>query len=218
MAVVIPTVLATTSDEYAPMLARAESLSQRVHVDICDGQFADTQTVNLAQVQVGPNTQLDLHLMVQDPVNQLETALSLKPNLIIFHAEASGDIAGSMAHVRELGTKAGIALLPGTPVESTRQLIETADHVLVFTGQLGHNGGQFQIDQLTKAADVRKIKPEVEISVDGGVSDQNAALIVLQSIDVLYSGAFLQQAEDPQAAYDAINRQLGATSDRYTGA
>jgi ribulose-phosphate 3-epimerase len=213
VAIVVPTVLAITPDEYGAMLARAEALSARVHVDICDGRFADAVTIGLAQVQVGAATQLDLHLMLEDPVSQLETALSLKPNLIIFHAEAAGDLTAAMTQVRELGVKAGLGLLPQTTAESVGPLIEQADHVMIFTGLLGHNGGQFQTDQLTKAADVRAINPKAELSVDGGVSDQNAALIVLQDIDVLYTGSFLHQAEDPQAAFDSINHQIGATSD-----
>lgn len=218
MAIVVPTVLAATPDEYAVMLTRAEALSRRVHVDICDGEFADAHTINLSQVHADAGTELDLHLMLREPVAQLETALSLKPNLIIFHVEAEGDLAGSMAHVRELGVKAGLALLPVTPVEPAGELIEAADHVLIFTGRLGHNGGEFQLEQLKKAAEVRKINPQVEISVDGGVNDSNAALIVMQEVDVLYSGAYLQEAEDPLAAFDAINSQAGASSDTNTGA
>lgn len=208
MATVVPTVLATTPEEYAAMAERARSLSQRVHIDISDGQFTDNLTLGLAQVQVPEGTDLDLHLMLQDPAAQLETALSLKPHLIIFHAEASGDIAGCMRHVRELGVRAGVALLQQTPVASAEPLLKLADHALIFTGNLGHNGGNFQTDQLAKSAQIRIIKPELEISVDGGVTDANAALAVLQGVDVLYVGAFLQQAADPQAAYDALKRQV----------
>lgn len=190
------------------MAERARSLSPRVHVDICDGRFADNLTLGLAQIQVLEGTDLDLHLMVQDPAAQLETALSLKPHLIIFHAESNGDVAGCMRHARELGVRAGVALLQQTPVATAEPLIKLADHALIFTGTLGHNGGSFQTDQLAKSAQIRIIKPELEISVDGGVTDANAALTVLQGIDVLYVGAFLQQAQDPQAAYDSISRQV----------
>ena len=208
MATVVPTILATTPDEYGTMLELAEGLSQRVHVDICDGRFADNKTIGLAQVQVSAGVELDLHLMLQNPLEQLETALSLKPHLIIFHAESTGDVAGAMAHTRDLGVRAGVAVLPQTSVETARPLIEHADHVLIFTGQLGHNGGQFQSDQLARISDVRQLRPAAEISVDGGVNDRNAALIALQSVDVLYTGAFLQQAEDPAAAFESIQRQI----------
>jgi len=67
MTSVVPTVLATTPEEYAIRVARAESLSPRVHVDIADGRFTDATTIGLAQVQVAEGTDLDLHLMLQDP-------------------------------------------------------------------------------------------------------------------------------------------------------
>lgn len=212
MATVVPTVLAATPEEYQTMLARAESLSQRVHIDICDGAFADNQTIGLAQIQVEEGVEIDLHLMLQDPATQLENALSLKPRVIIFHAEASGDIAGCMAHTQELRIKAGVAILPETSVESARGLIEKADHVLVFTGTLGHNGGEFKSDQLPKVAEIRAIKPAVEISVDGGITDLNAALVVLEDADILYVGGFVQMAPDPEAAYASVVRQAEVQS------
>ncbi|HUC87514.1 MAG TPA: hypothetical protein VMR75_04360, partial [Candidatus Saccharimonadales bacterium] len=184
MAIIVPTVLATTPDELGTMLDRAESLSERVHIDISDGQFTPNPTVGLAQVQVGENTLLDLHLMLQDPMAQLETALSLKPNLIIFHVESGGDLMGGLGHVRQVGIHAGVAILPQTPVEAARALIEHADHVLIFTGHLGYNNGDFQPDQLERVAAVRAIKPDVEVSVDGGVTDRNAALIALEDVNV----------------------------------
>jgi len=102
-----------------------------------------------------------------------------------------------------------VGILPQTSVATAASLIQWADHVLIFTGNLGHNNGQFQIDQLAKARDIRALKPSVEISVDGGVNDQNAALIKLHDIDVLYTGGFLQGAEDPGIAYDELVQQIG---------
>jgi ribulose-phosphate 3-epimerase len=208
MAIIVPTVLATTPDEYGTMLARAEDLSKRVHVDICDGRFAENQTISLAQVHVGDETALDLHLMLQDPVSQLETALSLKPQLVIFHVESSGDLAMALKHAQELGVHVGVAILPQTSVDSAKALIELADHVLIFTGHLGYNKGDFQPDQLERVSAIRAIKPEVEISVDGGVNDRNATLIAQRGVDVLYSGGFLQGAEDPHGAFDSMTHQV----------
>jgi len=208
MAVVVPTILATTPAEYDAMRERAESLSKRIHVDICDDRFVRSKTIGLAQVHASEGIEIDLHLMVQDPAVQLSTALSLKPHLIIFHAESEGNIEDMIVHTRELGIKAGVALLPETTIASVEALLAKADHALVFTGELGQNGGIFQMDELHKVTEIKTIKPTIEVSVDGGVNDENAALIRLQGVDVLYSGAFLQRAEDPQAAYDSITKQL----------
>jgi ribulose-phosphate 3-epimerase len=212
MAKVVPTVLAATPEEFATRLTRAESLSPRVHVDITDGHFTDGQTINLAQVHAGAEVELDLHLMLQDPAGQLETALSHHPKLIIFHFESTGDLLGLVKQVQELGVRAGVALLPQTPVELAAELIKTSDHVLIFTGHLGHNGGAFQADQLEKVAQIRALKPNIEVSVDGGVSDQNAPQIVAAGVDVLYAGGYLQAAANPQAAYESLQRAIGVTA------
>ncbi len=208
MAIVVPTVLATSAEEYTAMLATAEGLGTRIHVDICDGEFAPNSTINLAQVHFAEITQADLHLMLKDPASQLETALSLHPYLIIFHAESDGDIVELMGRVKELGVKAGIALLPDTSVDAASNLVAVADHVLIFTGTLGFNGGAFQESQLDRVAAVRAINPDVEVSVDGGVSDANAAMIAAKGVDVLYAGGSIQNAKDPKAAYSLINTRL----------
>lgn len=211
MASVVPTVLATDPEQYQHMYDVARSLSLRVHVDISDGRFTDSATIGIAQVHRDDEAELDLHLMVEDPALILESALSLKPQLIIFHTESQGDVAACMAHCRELGVKAGVAILPKTTVESAKELIAKADHTLIFTGNLGHNGGDFALDQLAKVSEIRAIKPTIEIGVDGGVNDKVASLIVVEGVDVLYSGSFLQNAEDPKAALESINQQAGVT-------
>lgn len=211
MASVVPTILATSPEEYQQMYDVARSLSVRVHVDVSDGKFTDNATLGIAQVHRDDEAELDLHLMVEDPTSILESALSLKPQLIIFHAESQGDVGACIEHCRELGVKAGVAILPQTSVESARELIVKADHVLIFTGSLGHNGGEFDLTQLGRVGDVRNLKPSIEISVDGGVNDKVASLIAVEGVDVLYSGGFLQQAEEPKAAFESINGQIGAT-------
>lgn len=204
MAKVVPTVLATTPAEYKTMIERAESLSKRVHVDICDGQFADNQTVGLSQVYVSEGVELDLHLMLDDPTPQLESALALKPSLIIFHAESQGDLEELTRRCQELGIKAGVAVLPDTEIDEVAECIEVADHVLVFTGELGRNGGQFQKEQLSKCDEIRDIKADIEISVDGGVSAANAGEVANAGVDVLYVGSALQAAKNPPEAYGAL--------------
>lgn len=211
--IVVPTVLASTPEEYVEMSARALSLTNRVHIDITDGAFTDSQTISINQIQPSVDCQLDIHLMVQKPADYIDTAISLHPHLIIVHAEADTGTAVQEALLmcRTLGTAAGIALLPQTNPNSVTELIRKADHVLIFTGMLGHNGGAFDPEQLKKVELVRAINPTVEISVDGGVAADNAALIFLQGVDVLYVGSAIQDAEDPKQAYDFITYQSAGT-------
>ncbi len=204
MAEIVPTVLAATAKEYGPMLERAESLSRRVHVDVTDGVFAQGKTVGIGQVHAGRETVIDLHLMVKHPEEYLETAMSLHPGLITFHAEADGDVLGCVAKVQAAGIKAGVAVLPATEIEHVRALVTKADHVLVFTGNLGYNGGEFQRDQLHKIAQIHAIHPEAEVSVDGGINAETASLAVRAGVNVLYAGSYLQTASKPKQAFQEL--------------
>lgn len=206
--IVVPTILATTADEYKAMLEKAAKVSDRVHIDICDGQFADQKTINLAEVHVPEGVSVDLHLMVQDPVSLLDTAISLHPNLIIFHAESQADFKPMIDHCHMLGVQAGLALLPQTDPQSLADLIVHVDHVLVFTGTLGHNGGSFNAEVLPKAQDIRRINPNIDVSIDGGVTDANASLAAIQGVNIFYVGSAIQNAEDPQKMYDDIMYQV----------
>lgn len=182
MAEIVPTILAATPDEFAARLSELGDV-KRIHVDITDGQFAPSQTINLAQVYVPEGVALDLHLMVQDPHSHLHSALALKPSLIIVHAEADGDHQECIADIQSMGVKAGIAYLPATNVN---ELVTQADHVLIFTGDLGHYGGTLDTSQLHKLAEAKAINTNVETSVDGGVNKSNANEI---DADVLYVGS-----------------------------
>ena len=209
MAIVVPTILAATPDEYAAALARTEEFSRRIHVDVTDGKFTDGRTINLAQVYVAGETELDLHLMLEDPSSSVETALSLKPKLVIFHYESKADLEGCITQVKDLGIKAGLAILPDTTAEEAAELIKIVDHVLVFTGHLGHNAGEMQEELLDKVGQAKQIKSELEVSVDGGVNAETVSQAVEAGADVLYVGSFIKDAVNPAAAYAEISRIAG---------
>lgn len=186
MAEIVPTILATTPGEYHERLEDVKLHTKRIHVDICDGDFAPSETINLAQVYVPEGVELDLHLMVQNPFSYLNSALALKPNLIIVHAEVEGNYVNVIKEIQSFGVDAGVAFLQETQIEDRAELVKLADHVLVFTGDLGHYGGDLDHSQLHKIADARAINPNIETSVDGGVNADNVDDL---EADVLYVGS-----------------------------
>lgn len=204
MVSVVPTVNAANVNQYKEMLDRVSSFTKRVHVDVCDGKFADGHTPGLAQMYAPEDILLDLHLMLQKPENQFNNAVSLKPHLIIYHFESSGNIMELIQQTHTLGIKAGLAILPQTPISIAANLIKNIDHVLIFTGTLGHNGGIFEEGQLIKVAEVRHLSPTVEISVDGGVSADNAHAIAAAGVNVLYAGSYIQSSDNSVKAYETL--------------
>ena len=206
MSQICPTVTPTTTDphEYRDQLERVVSLSDRLQLDFMDGEFASPRALNVAQAWWPEGKTIDLHMMYRRPLEHIETLVSLHPSLVIIHAEAEGDLAGMMAHLQGLGIRAGVALLQDTSVESVKNLISLADHVLIFAGKLGSFGGSADLSLLSKVAEIRAFKPDIEIGWDGGANADNVRQLADGGIDVINAGGAIQKAENPIEAYQHL--------------
>lgn len=212
MSVVAPAILAETPEDYKAKMERIQGFAQRVHIDICDGEFAPTFTVGAAQIWWPQGWLADIHAMVARPSEHLETFISLKPNLIMFHAEAQEDIVPVLQHVKKFGIKAGVVLLRSTVPSTAAPAIEEADHVMIFTGELGKYGGTASLMQLEKVRLIRAIHPDVEIGWDGGINLENIYSLAQGGIDVLNVGGTLANADDPAATYKALVDEINKHS------
>ncbi|HSE61218.1 MAG TPA: hypothetical protein VLA88_02900 [Candidatus Saccharimonadales bacterium] len=204
MAVIVPSVTAVDAKTYREQMANAATFAARVHLDFSDGKFAPVKLINLAQAYWPEGMLADLHLMVTDPAAHFETAVSLKPHMVIVQAEAEGNIVAMILQLRALGIKTGVALLQDTSPKAAHSLIAEADHVLIFSGDLGHFGGTADMELLKKIPEIRAINPIAEIGWDGGVTFENAAQLALGGVEVLVSGGTIQKAADPAAAYKQL--------------
>lgn len=206
MAEVCPTVTAYTVAEYKQQMERIAPFAHRIQVDLTDGEFAPTKTVKASQAWWPVGVRVDLHLMYKNPLKILLPLLAHHPKLVIVHAEAEGDFEDVYRECRAHRTQIGLALLPDTPVDTIKSVLDKIDHVLLFAGKLGYFGGHSDMSVLSKAAELKSLRPELEIGWDGGVNSQNAAELILGGVDVLNVGGYIHKAEDPQKAYDILLR------------
>ena len=208
MPIICPTVLATNPDDYREQLEKIATLGKRIQIDLADGDFAPNKTINIIQAYWPADVTADLHIMFRKPLKELETIISLKPTLVILHAEAEGDLLAMFAHLKQLGIKVGVALLKDSSPENYADLIAEVDHVLLFSGDLGHFGGTADLGVLDKVSKIKAINPDAEIGWDGGVNDQNVKALADGGVDVLNVGGFIQKAEKPEAAYNELLAKL----------
>lgn len=204
---VVPAILTNDPADFGHKL-KLLKFAGRIHIDISQPPFAPTRTIGLAQVHLPAGLDADLHLMISHPDKQTETVISLSPKLAIVHFEAEGNLSYFFEKIAQVGIKKGLAILPETSVDEADAIIKLADHVLVFTGNLGHYGGELRKDCLAKIGEVKAINPSAEISVDGGINPENAAEVAAAGADILISGGFIANAEDPKAAYGKIAEAL----------
>ena len=208
MSMIVPAVLAETIELYKSQIEKVQPFAKRVHIDVSDGGFAPTFTVGAQELWWPEGWQADIHAMVQRPEEYLAQLIQLKPNLVIFHAEADGDVLGALNTLKQYGIKAGIALLRPTVPLDVADLIKAADHVMVFTGELGKYGGTASLMQLEKVRLVKRINSVAEIGWDGGVNVDNAYTLTQGGVSVLNAGGFIQRANDPEQAFKQLEFEI----------
>ncbi|HEY8992279.1 MAG TPA: hypothetical protein VIM37_00330 [Candidatus Microsaccharimonas sp.] len=208
MAIVAPTILTETLDDYKASVDRLTPFAKRVHIDISDGEFAPTFLLGEAQLYWPKEWEVDIHAMVKRPSEHLAQLIALKPSLIIFHAEIEEDRAQLINQIKAAGIKAGVALLKTTVPATIADVIKLADHVLIFSGDLGKNGGTASLMQLEKVRLVKAINPAAEIGWDGGVNSENAYTLAQGNVNVLNVGSSIATAENPAEAYAALTKEI----------
>ena len=208
MADILPTVLAENAHQFREQIERIAEFAVEIHLDFADGEFTGTRTIDLSQAWWPHTMRADLHLMFKDPGRHLDTIIPLNPRRVIVHVEADGDFLTVADALHQAGIEVGVALLPESTVESIRPYIKSIDHVLIFSGDLGHFGGKANLRYLSKVPEIRKLKKDLTIGWDGGINDTNIRQLVDGGIDVLNVGGFIQHAEDPLAAYQGLAKQI----------
>jgi ribulose-phosphate 3-epimerase len=204
MASVAPTINATTPEDYARRINNVKGFAKRLHIDVGDGVFTDVKTVGLTQVYDIDGVPFDLHLMMDHPAAQFDNIISLMPQLVIVHFEAPFDHEAFFKQLRSVEIKVGLAVNVETTIEQVKDVLPTIDHLVVFTGRLGHNGGEFRGDCLEKIAQARAINPSLEIAVDGGLNQETSRQAIEAGADLLDVGSFIHDAADPEIAYVAV--------------
>ena len=165
-------------------------------------------TVGVNQIWWPQEWEVDIHAMVARPSQHVDALIQMKPKTVIFHAECSEDLMPLIAKLKQAGIKAGVALLRKTVPSTVQNYIENADHVLVFSGELGHYGGTASLMQLEKVRLIRNIHPEVEVGWDGGANVENAFSLVQGGVDVLNVGGAINKAKDPSETYKQLVAEI----------
>lgn len=200
MSVICPTITESTLQDFNKYLEVVATFAPRIHLDFADGEFAPTKLINVIEAHWPDDIHADFHIMYEKPLSEIETIIAKHPNLVIFHAE-SHEAARAIDEANSVRIPTGLALLPDTEVSSATQLIERVDHVLVFGGHLGYQGGKADLGNLAKIKEIREIKPEIEISWDGGANLENVAELQDAGVDVINVGGAIKNAPDPKEAY-----------------
>lgn len=211
MSVISPTITAENAHTYREQMERIAGFAVRIHIDLMDGIFTKNKSVALSQawLQEGPIN--DIHIMYQHPESALAELVALKPHLVVVHAESSCDFAAFASSLHTAGIKCGIALFPETPVSSVADSLPIMDHLLIFSGNLGHQGGSVaNLELLKKIGEAKAINPDLEIAWDGGAAEGNVVTLAQAGVDVINVGGAIHHTPDAAAAYKKLQQLISS--------
>lgn len=180
-----------------------------VHCDVMDGSFVEPVTFGGQMVKaIRPLTRLplDCHLMVEHPKTQIKFFAEAGADIITVHYEACAKISPAYLRetlelIRSYGVKCGAVVNPDTDVENIFDVFDICDMVLVMSVFPGYGGQKFipsALEQLRKARAhaVRTGRGDMDIEVDGGVTEGNAAQIREAGANVIVAGSTVFKSDD----------------------
>lgn len=167
-----------------------------IHIDVMDGHFVPNITIGPLVVRaIRPLTTLpfDVHLMVSDPDSFVDPFIDAGADWITFHSEACVHANRLVTRIKAAGKKAGISIVPSTPLSAIMELLPIVDLVLIMTVNPGFGGQEMIESCLEKVRELKKIKQDSDfsyiVSVDGGVNKKTLSLVIDAGTDVVVSGS-----------------------------
>lgn len=178
-----------------------------VHVDVMDNHFVPNLTFGpqmVGRIQAVSPIPLDVHLMISDADRWAPGYAELGAFSVTFHAEAASDPVALARRLREIGSRAGIAVKPGTPIEPYLELLPEFDQLLVMTVEPGFGGQSFMGDMMPKVAAARAAIDasgiDVWLQVDGGIALDTIGRAAEAGADTFVAGSAVYGAADVEAA------------------
>lgn len=222
--IVEPSIFAADFGKLADEARRIEDAGgDAIHFDIMDGHFVPNLTLGpkaLGAVNRATNLFLDVHIMVYNPFQYIESLIENGADQITFHIEATEDVLESIEFIRRCGKRAGLALCPDTSLSLVVNYLDKCDLVLLMTVNPGFGGQSFMPDVLEKIRTLRDIcnrldlrrggitpdanspryheqknLPSFDIQVDGGIQYETAKQCVQAGANVLVSGTYLFEGD-----------------------
>ena len=205
---IIPSILATTEEEFERLLRMVEPYVDRVHLDIGDGDFIPTKTVSGYEQLIKMETKVmfDVHLMVSKPEDQMYFWYKTRADRFLIHAETDHGHKDLIAQIHSNDRKVGLVLNPETQVEKIEEMIDDVDFVQFMTVNPGFYGSEFVDSVVGKILDFHGRYPNVPIMVDGGVNPETARHLIAVGATDLVVGNYVINSPDVGKAIEEFNK------------
>lgn len=202
--IIAPSLLAVKKENLLSAIKPLENLKNLwLHFDVMDGKFVPNTSFSLDDLKLvkdNSNLFLDVHLMINNPLEYIDGYIENGASLVTIHYEAEQDIEKFIKICKEKNVKAGVSIKPKTDIDCLLPYLSKLDLVLIMSVEPGFGGQAFIETSLEKIEKLRKIIDEFGydclIEVDGGINKETSLLVKEKGVDVLVAGSYLFGHED----------------------
>jgi len=163
-----------------------------IHLDIMDGSFVPNISFGpgiAKQIRKCTKLPLDCHLMINNPELHIEAFAKAGVQYITVHAEATKHLDRLLNQIKELGCKAGVAINPATPLAAITEVLDLADMVLIMSVNPGFGGQSLISYCLEKVRNLRTMKPNLQVEIDGGINLETLPLAKEAGVNIFVIGS-----------------------------
>ena len=210
---ILPSLLAADFGRLADEILRAESSgAEALHLDVMDAHFVPNlsfgpDVVALA-ARVAPGFYRNVHLMMTRPDLYLEAFAKAGAQTIQIHVEADCDVHAELKRIRSMGLRNAVVVNPETPVGRLYPYLDEVDEVLVMTVHPGYGGQKFIEDCMPKVTELRSLRPDLDIMVDGGINAETAVIAARAGANQFVAGSYLFSQADMKSAVDSMRKEI----------
>lgn len=182
------------------------------HLDLMDGNYVPNYGMGLQDIEwicKNATVPCDVHMMAVDPGRYVTKFAEYGVKVVYVHPEADTHVARTLASIRELGVKAGIAINPGTSFAAVETILPLVDYVMAMTVNPGFAGQKWldfvnpKLEQLVAAS--HEGANNYEVIMDGNCSPERIAQASAMGVKGFVLGtAGLFGHGDYKASMDAL--------------
>jgi len=206
---IIPGILEKDWGEIERKIETVRPFAKSIHIDIIDGKFAPNTTfLDPAPFsKYAKDLFLELHMMVENPIQYLEPWASAGFRRFIGHIEKMPDQVEFIAQGQLLG-EVGLAIDGPTDPSMIKVPYEDLDCVLLMAIKAGQSGQVLNPEYLKKAEILRSAQNDIIIEVDGGISDKTISLAKSSKANRFVSTSFIFIGQNPQERYNLLKDKI----------